>query len=104
MDKGFVKATFNGKAAIMHIINFEGTMYSLTLKAANKLQDLGNNAAVEIEVNEDFKAFSGATKPANVAIVSNQEQVKKVFDYMLAQEFTHFPTGVEEVVALRFDI
>lgn len=97
-DKGFVKLIQGEKETTLHYIKSGGKLLALTEKTSEKIVALENNVPSQLSFAKKDRTN---LITAHIQIIEKETDVKRVFEQMLALNFTHFKKYTDGLVVLE---
>ncbi len=96
--KGIIKFKGTESKGAMHFITYNGDKVSLTESVSRKVEHIKANKSIEIANNLMSRTFN----EMKVEISEDDRYVKEVYDFMKYEKHTHYKSGYEGLVVLKY--
>lgn len=94
--KAIYKYIHNNEIGFMHYVVFEGKVVVLSKTESKKVDFIKENGYLDVTQDLKGNEFS----KMNLSVVTDEEYIQKVYDYMLQTNNSYFKDGIEGLCAL----
>lgn len=101
-DHGLLNLVQGEKRTALHYVKKGSTYRALTLSTSKKVQRVAENIPATILFSKNGNA-DAALPVQNINIISDEQQVKVLFDAMNEMKFTHFKKFHKDLVILEIE-
>ncbi len=95
--KGIMKLNYLDKSRNLNYVTYEGKLLSITSGKSNKIAYMKAHDEVELQFGKEIVK-------ATPLIVTDSNEIKKLFDFMTAEDNNHFNKFVDIFVAVKFEL
>ncbi len=96
--KDIIKFRHGNHKGMFHYTVFEGSFVALSEVKTGKVDYIKEHGSLDITFDLKSETYDNMA----VDVIDDQELVKKVYDFMLANENNYFKDGFDHLVVLKF--
>ncbi len=96
--RDLIKFRHGENKGIFHYTVFEGDFVALSETQTSKIEYIREHGSLDITFDPTAETYD----VMEVDIIENEEYVKKIYDYMLANDNNYFEDGFAKLCVLKF--
>ena len=95
--KSLIKYTHENEKGLMHYVIFEGDVVILSRYESKKVTYIEKNGSLDISFDVDANTLDNV----KAEVITDQEYVMKVYNYMIETNNAYFFEGTEGICAIK---